>query len=234
MKVFLPGLKKQYDFLTKKIGQAPTSILVIGSSSEWIAVQLAKKYKCPVELIVEDYESLLNSKMVLGDDKSVNLRMMNYDSTDFVNSQFDLIFAQGSISLENRNKIIKELKRIMKQGAVLCVGEIIVLNKNLPVYVQNIFDNSGMQPLFAEEVSSYYKERKFECLAEEDLSNTFKEYYEQAAMKLKEEISNLSEREKSYYKKLLKKISHESNAYLKLGGDKYIGFITLLLQKGDS
>jgi hypothetical protein len=49
---------------------------------------------------------------------------------------------------------------------------------------------------------------------------------------LKSSKSDLTQQEKSYYKKLLHKISHESNAYLNLGADKYIGFIALLLQKG--
>jgi DNA-directed RNA polymerase subunit N (RpoN/RPB10) len=47
---------------------------------------------------------------------------------------------------------------------------------------------------------------------------------------LKANINNLSGQEKSYYKKLLNKISHESNAYLKLGADKYIGFKMLILK----
>jgi hypothetical protein len=49
---------------------------------------------------------------------------------------------------------------------------------------------------------------------------------------LKQAIETLTEKEKSYYKKLLNKISHESNAYLKLGADKYIGYKLLILKLG--
>ena len=44
-------------------------------------------------------------------------------------------------------------------------------------------------------------------------------------------FDNLTDKEKSFYKKLLSKISHESNAYLKLGADRYIGFKMLILKK---
>jgi hypothetical protein len=45
--------------------------------------------------------------------------------------------------------------------------------------------------------------------------------------------SSLSNEEKSYHKKMLKRISHESNAYLKLGGNKFIGFISVILRKAN-
>ena len=51
---------------------------------------------------------------------------------------------------------------------------------------------------------------------------------------LKNTKEDLPENEKSYYKKLLNQISHESNVYLKLGGDKYLGFYALILQKGEN
>ena len=68
-------------------------------------------------------------------------------------------------------------------------------------------------------------------MKEEDLSFTLKEFYVQSEKMLSKETGDFSEQEKSYYKKLLKKISHESNAYLNLGGSDYTGFTALIMRK---
>jgi SAM-dependent methyltransferase len=231
MKVFLPGLKKQIDLLFPNY-KAPTQrILVVGSSSEWIAQQLAKKYKCNVDLIVSDYDSLMNSKIILEGDETVTIRIMDFDATDFQKEQFDLIYAQGSVSFINRNKIIKEFKRILKPNAYLCLGEITALEKVYPVFIKDIFDNSSLLPIYSDEIEKYYEDRNFEIIYNVDISYTLKDYYLENATRLNQEKDNLTSNEKSYYKKLLNKISHESNVYLKLGGDQYIGFSTLLLRK---
>lgn len=229
--ILLPGLSRQLTFLGNHLNDEPKSILVIGSSSEIPALELAEKYNVGIELIVEDYESLLNSKLILKSDEAVNLKMMSFESTDYKENSFDLVYAQASISLVNRNKIVKEIKRILKPSGFLCVGEFTSLTKEPPRYIKDIFDSSSLLPLFRDDIQKYYAERKFSVLAQEDLSVTLKEFYLISASKLDDAVDNLTDGEKSYYKKILNKISHESNVYLKLGGDKHIGFHVLLLKK---
>jgi SAM-dependent methyltransferase len=228
--IFLPGLNRQIDFLIRNSAQALESILVIGSSSEQLALKLAQKFGCNVELIVNDYESLMNSKLILSGEDSINLRLMNYDSTDFVEHQFDLIYAQASISITNRNKIVKELKRVLKPQGLLCAGELTMLKKEPPQFVKDIFDSSDLSPIYTEDLERYYVERNFILIAREDLSSTLEAYYSTSGSQLKSTKEKLSEHEQRFYKKLINKISHESNAYLKLGGDKHIGFEALLLR----
>jgi len=231
-KILLPGLDKQIDFLKKNLLAEVSSALVIGSASEIPAATISKKFNCTVEVIVEDYESLLNSKLLLGNESNINARLMDFEVTDFDSSSFDLVYAQASISSIKRNKIVKEINRILKPGGYFCVGEIVALNKSVPRFVQDIFDSSNLLPLFNNDLAGYYLERKFTLSGNADLTNTLKEYFSINADLLKSSKGDLTQQEKSYYKKLLHKISHESNAYLKLGADKYIGFVVLLLQKG--
>ncbi len=233
MKTILPGLNSQIEFLKKNLQAKPNNILVIGSASEVIAQNILSHYDCPVDLIVGDYESLMNSKLILGSQTKVTLKMMSFDSTDYSNAQFDLIYAQASVSLTNRNKIVKEVKRILKPGGYFCVGEVTALAKEIPVYVSDIFETSNMLPLFTEDLTKYYLERNFKLCNKINLSNTLKDYYSISANALREVFQNLGEQEKSYYKKLINKISHESNSYLKLGGHRHMGFEVLLLRKGD-
>lgn len=231
-KILLPGLDKQISFLRNNLTSEINSALVIGSASEIPAEIISRTFNCKIEVIVEDYESLLNSKLILSSESNVNVRLMNFEATDFSRSSFDLVYAQASISSINRNKIVKEIKRILRPDGFFCVGEVVALKQDIPQFVQDIFDASDLLPLFVENLEKYYIERKFILSDRIDLTNTLNEYFLLNKNLLSTSKENLTEREKSYYKKLLNKISHESNAYLKLGADKYIGFISLLLKKG--
>ncbi|MEW6194148.1 MAG: class I SAM-dependent methyltransferase [Bacteroidota bacterium] len=234
MQIMLPGLGKQLEFFLKNYNAVPKKILVIGSASEYIAKSIAEQFNCRVDLIVEDYESLLNSKLLIGNNSDINIKLMEYDITDFQDSEFDLVYAQASISLTKRNKIIKELKRITKAGSYFCMGEIVNLTQPVPRFIKDIYDSTDLLPLHVESIEQYYSERGFSILASSDFSKSLRDYYRNTLNMLKNSKQHLTDSEKSYYKKLLNKISHESNAYLKLGGDKYTGFKVLLLQKGQN
>lgn len=229
--IFLPGGFKQFRILKSKIDLSGKNVLIIGSNSEKIADKMIEHEANSVKIIVNDYDSLMNSRLNLGKESKVIVKMMDYDNTDFSSDEFDLFYAQASISLTSRNKIVKEIKRILKPEGTLCVSEITALTKEYPPFVKNIFDASDILPLLNSSCAEYYKERKFSVLYEEDLSSSLRSFYENASSTLKESTDHLTDKEKSYYKKLLNKISHESNAYLKLGADKYIGFKMLILKK---
>lgn len=230
--ILLPGLKYQVEFLIDNVKKSLQNILVIGASSEIIANEIANHYKTNVDLIVEDYESLINSRISIK--KNIDAKLMSFTTTDYSDNNFDLIYAQASISHTNRNKIIKEIKRILKQDGIFCVGELVSLKKDVPQFMKDIFDTSNLMPLFKEDIEKYYIERGFSVIAKKDLSFTLSEYYSLTIDKLKSAREQLSKSEKSYYKKLLNRINHEANAYLKLGGNKHLGFNVLLLQKGEN
>jgi ubiquinone/menaquinone biosynthesis C-methylase UbiE len=232
--IFLPGGFKQFRILKSKYVLNDRNVLVIGSGSEKIAEKMIKSGASSVELIVNDYDSLINSRLNLSNDSKVSVKMMDFDNTDFNAEEFDLVYAQVSISSLNRNKIVKEIKRILKPEATLCVGEITFLINDYPPFVKNIFDTSDILPLLNDSCGTYYTERNYSVLYEEDLSSSLQSFYEHTAERLEDKIYTLTEKEKSYYRKLLNKISHESNAYLKLGADRYIGFKMMILKKNSS
>ncbi len=231
MKTLLPGLDSQLSFLRKNYSGTPSSILVMGSSSEGIAIRLEEMYKCKVDLIVEDYESLMNAKLIINDNQNIFVSLMSFESTDFVAGQFDLIYAQASISLSNRNKIVKEIKRILSLEGSLCIGEIVSLTKEPPKFVLDIFESSNLLPLHYDNLEKYYKERGLIIEARVDLSSTLFDYYHVSAKHLSTAKDQMDDKEQSYYKKLISKIKHESYSYIKLGGDKHIGFDAILLTK---
>lgn len=229
--IFLPGLDNQIRFVRRKVDLVGKFTLTMGSSSEEIVKLFAEESNQKAELIVEDYNSLLNSRLLLGSDKRFNVRLMDYEFTDFEDSTFDVVYTQGGISNPRRNKIVKEIKRILKPEGILCVGEVVNLREDIPPFVQDIYDSSEQEPLLSSQIENYYKERNFEVIEIKDLSFTLDEYYTKNLFELKKSVRDLAENEKSYYKKLINMISHEAKAYLKEGAKDFIGFYSLILKK---
>ena len=230
-KILLPGSDNQLSFVMGTTAIKDKQILVMGSGSEPAVIKFIELGANKVELIIEDYESLLNAGMLLEEHQSVTPKMMDFELTDFEDNSFDIIYAQASISGTRKNKITKEIKRILKPEGILAAGEIIKLEKDIPPFIQDIFDSSDLAPLFIEDIDNYYKERSFEVTQKQDYSKSLKYYYSLTFEKLKDSEKELTEKEKSYYKKLLNQLSHHSQAYLKHGGDKYIGFVVVLAKK---
>jgi ubiquinone/menaquinone biosynthesis C-methylase UbiE len=229
--IFLPGLDNQIRFVRRKVDLVGKFTLTMGSSSEEIVKLFAEESNQKAELIVEDYNSLLNSRLLLGSDKRFNVRLMDYEFTDFEDSTFDVVYTQGGISNPRRNKIVKEIKRILKPEGILCVGEVVNLREDIPPFVQDIYDSSEQEPLLSSQIENYYIERNFEVIEVKDLSFTLDEYYTKNLFELKKSVRDLAENEKSYYKKLINMISHEAKAYLKEGAKDFIGFYSLILKK---
>jgi len=153
--------------------------------------------------------------------------MMDYSHTDFDKEYFDLIYAQASISVTDRKAILKEIKRILNADGVFCTGEIVSLKEPVPAFVKDIWERSGLDPLPSSEIKKYFESKGFVIISEKDLSSTLEEFYE----KIRFEISKVSKQEKEGNKKFYLGVKHESNVYLKLSGDKYIGFKSLITRK---
>jgi ubiquinone/menaquinone biosynthesis C-methylase UbiE len=230
-KYFLPGTDEQIKILLRSIEIKDFSVLVIGEGSEQISKEILAQGASKIIMIVQNEDSLLRARMNSPSTKNIFIRMMEFDNTDFKDSSFDLVYAQASISVPNRNKIIKEIKRVLKTNGYLCVGEIVKMTQTPPQFVNDVYNNSNVSPLFSEEIENFYRGKKFEIIFANDISFTLREFYKLSNNLLKERANDLSDEEKSYYKKLLKQFSHESSVFLKLGGNAYMGFIMLLLKK---
>ncbi len=72
---------------------------------------------------------------------------MDFSITDFNDAVFDIVYAQASISSKMRNKIIKEIKRILKPEGILSVGEITSLKSSPPIFVNKQKSNGLDIPL---------------------------------------------------------------------------------------
>lgn len=231
LNIFLPGLDNQIRFVRRSLELKDKSTLTLGSASEEIVKLFAEETGRKAELIVEDYNSLMNSRLLLENQNNTNVRLMDFEFTDFNDKEFDVVYTQGAISNPRRIKIVKEIKRILKPDGIFCVGEVVALKEESPPFVLDIYESTDMEPLQISKIEAYYQERNFEVISKKDLSFTLKDYYSKNLYKLKKSTYDMEENEKSYYKKLINMISHEAKAFLNQGADEFIGFYSLILKK---
>ncbi len=231
--IFLPGTGKQVDFFLNSTEITDKKVIILGPGTVDIASKFSLMEPSKVIIVVDDYDSLITTRYRLerSEESKAEVRMMEYDNTDFLNESIDIVYAQASVSVPARNKITKEIKKILKPEGVYCAGEIVMLRDNPPEFVKDIWQSSDVLPLSVTAAETYYEERGFGIIDTKDLSFTLKDFYRESERMLENESKGLSEQEKSYHKKLLKKISHESNVYLKLGGNEYMGFMALMMRK---
>lgn len=229
--IFLPGSGKQFNHLNAKTSLKDKDILIIGSNSEKLAQLFINAEANVVTIILDEHDSLLNARYLLKDNKKISVRLMDFTSTDFNDNVFDIVYAQASISSKMRNKIIKEVKRILKPQGILNAGEIVSLKPSPPKFVYDIWASGNLLPLNSDDIKKYYEERNLEIVDTLDLSAHLKDFYLESKKLLSDNIDSLSENEKAYYKKMLKRMSHESNAYLKLGGKDYMGLTSIISRK---
>jgi ubiquinone/menaquinone biosynthesis C-methylase UbiE len=230
LKVFLPGTEKQFSHLLKNVDLTGKTILIIGHGSEDIAGVMLNHSE-DISIILNEQNTLVSSRYRLKDEKRVKVKMMDYMNTDYAEDQFDLVYAQASITVTERNKIVKEIKRILKPEGIFSVGEIVSPREDVPAFVTDMWKSSGLSPLSGSQIKNYYKGKNFELISEEDLTDTLREYYKRGKELIRTKIKFLSDEEAAFNQKLINRMKHETNVYLKLGGDKYIGFKSLIMRK---
>lgn len=203
-------------------------VLIIGPNCEYIAIRISDAFS-EVNIISDEYNSILQYRMKVKAQDKIKVKMMDYTHTDFTDEYFDLIFAQSSISNHERKNILKEIKRIISSEGIICIGEIVSLTDQVPQFVDDIWEQSNLEPIYAPDIKNFYKGKGFEVLSERDHSATLKDFYEKA----KSAAAKIDKKEQEQNKKYFSRIKHESNAYLKHGGDKYIGFKSLIMRKSN-
>jgi ubiquinone/menaquinone biosynthesis C-methylase UbiE len=224
----LPGGNSQLKHLFEQEILKEKHALIIGPATNAIVKRLLGHFS-EINIIADTYESLVNVRMKLKENDSTKIKMMDFANTDYKKDYFNLIYSQGSISVPDRKNILKEIKRIISENGLVSVGEIVSLKEPIPSFVKDIWERSGLEPLPVSELKKFYASRGLEIVSEQDLSGSLKDYYE----KIRITVSKASTEEKEQNKKYFSQLKHESNTYLKHGGDKYIGFKSLIMRKSN-
>jgi ubiquinone/menaquinone biosynthesis C-methylase UbiE len=222
----LPGGNGQLKHLFEQNISKEKHTLIIGPATNAIVKRLLGHFS-EINIIADNYDSLINIRMKLKEHNVLKIKMMDFAHTDFKDAHFNLVYSQGSISVPDRKNILKEIKRIISKDGIVSVGEVFSLKEPVPAFVKDIWERSGLEPMASSAINEFYETKGFKIISEQDLSKSLKDYY----IKTMIAVSKVNKNEKKQNKKYYSHLKHESNIYLKLGGDKYIGFKSLIMRK---
>jgi ubiquinone/menaquinone biosynthesis C-methylase UbiE len=228
--IFLPGTDKQIKYFLKENNPEGKTILITGSGTAPIARKFAEMNPAGVQVIAENDYEIVDLRLALKELK-IPAKLMDFKRTDYRDNTFDIIYSQAALSTSMRRKIFRELKRILKEEGVICTGEIVSLSEEAPQFMKDIWETSGIAPLTENQLEDFFRGEGFKIKDKTDLSYAMEEFYQNSRTKLSEFLITGSDEEKRYYKKLLNKISHESNVFLRLGGNKHMAFQCFILEK---
>jgi len=226
--IHLPGGNHQIAHLLSEHNSPESKVLILGTVNKSIFSKISTAFS-QLNIIVDNYDSLIELRFLIKESDSVKIRMMDFSNTDFENDSFDIIYAQGSISVPERKNILKEIKRILSPNGICSIGEIVSLKEPVANFIKDIWEQSGLDPLQSSAIKSWYADRGFKVQSEKDFSATLNDFYEET----RHLVSKAGREKKEQNKKYFSRMKHESNAYLKLGGDKYIGFKSLVMRKSN-
>ena len=233
MKILLPGLDSQVNLLLQKVDLTDKTIAIFGASSLPIAIKLLDKKAKKISIVIEDLELYLIDKINF-ENKFQNLidkiTIVNDEYLSFKgDDKFDIVYAQNSLTGSERNLILKNIKNLLTQDGILCIGEIVVLRSDIPKSFRDFFSTYSIAPLEADKFEKYFNERGFKTLAIGEDKYSLDKYYE--------EIANLFEKNKNNIfdfsnnpEKLIKRTKHDIDLYLKFGMKKITNFISGIFQ----
>ncbi len=225
--IVLPGLNEQIQFFMQEYPCDQKKGLIIGSGLR-VAEKMFEEAGASVETIINDDSLLVTERLF-----SHSVKYMDYFATDFPEASFDFIYAQASISLPERNKIIKECLRILKPDGVFCAGEIIKRDNKTPQSVIDIWEKSGIAPPTLDVVLRTYAAAGFTVANSVDLTPTVVKVYRMYAGIFEDEKSLLTDEDIHYMRKDLKRLRHEVNLFIKMGAKKHMLYSAFLLRKSN-
>lgn len=224
--ILLPGLDEQADFFLKEYSFTGKKGLILGAGVNPAASRF-EAAGADITTIIND-ESLLVRERLLAPGK---VKYMDYFSTDFADESFDFIYAQASVSVAQRHKILKESFRQLRPDGIFCLGDVLRRDEQTPVSVVEIWDHSNLVPLTLEKAEQMYAVNKFSVEQKLDLSPTVDTVYRLHAEIFEDEKSQLTDQDRHAMRKDLKRMRHEANMFVKMGAKRHMLYYVFLLRK---
>lgn len=208
-----------------------TTLLILGSGFTMLLPLFEKVGFGSIHAACDDNEEIFGYKANTPKEKQVPVLFVDYASLDHKPESFDFVFCQATLASGYRNKLIKEIKRILKPGGLLITSEVICAKKPAPTFLNDILSGSGQDPLYSDEFESYYTSRKFELLNSADFTDELDEFYITWYKKLENSLKSASSEKRQEIRKEFAGEKHEITTMVKGGALKFLEFKTRILRK---
>lgn len=232
MNIILPGADEQIKILLNHFDVSGKNILIFGHETVRIGKIFSENRAENIFIITEDEQALLRERLFSAG-TGVKIRLMQFAKTDFDSDTIDLVYAQGSISGKDRSAILSEAARVLRSDGIFASGEVVLLKEPVPAFVRNVFKDSGLNVLTPEKLEELYVRKNFILLKKTDLSHTLKDYYQNVKKLIEQADFKDADIPDMHLMKMINRVKHQANVYLKLGGNKFTGYYLFLLRKNN-
>lgn len=228
---FLPGGSAPIRFFLNEVQPHEGSLLILGNGFTEIVPHFLNTGFSPIHAASDDNTEIFGFKANTPKDQQVPALYVEYTSLDHKTESFDFVFCQATLTLGVRNKLVKEIKRVLKPGGHLITTEILCNKKPAPTFLNDIWADSGQDPLFTDDFEPYYTSRNFEVVKTADFTDELDEFYIKSFKMLESNLKSVSAEQRQKIRKEFAGEKHEITSLVKGGALKYMNLKTMILKK---
>ncbi len=228
---FLPGGDSPVKFFLNEFPERNGSLLLLGNGfPQLVSYFIDAGFSSIIGASNENTE-IFEYKANTPKEKQIPSLCVDYASLDYDKESFDHVFCQATLTLAGRNKLIREIRRVLKPGGFLTTSEILCNKKPAPTFLNDIWAESGQDPLYTDEFEAYYTSRSFKIKNSADFTNDLDEFYIKSYKLLESSLKSLPADKRVQFRKDFVQEKHEITSLVKGGALKYMNFKTMILQK---
>lgn len=228
---FLPGGDSPVKFFLKEFPERDCSLLILGNGFPQLVPFFVDAGFSSVKAASDDNTEVFEYKANTPKEKQIPSLCVDYASLDYKDESFDHVFCQATLTLSGRNKLIKQIRRVLKPGGHLTTSEILCNKKPAPTFLNDIWAESGQDPLYTDEFEPYYTSRGFIIKSSADFTNDLDEFYIKSYKLLESSLKSLPADKRVQFRKDFVQEKHEITSLVKGGALKYMNLKTMILQK---
>ncbi|MBR9978924.1 MAG: methyltransferase domain-containing protein [Bacteroidetes bacterium] len=209
------------------------SLLLMGCRQGENALALAEVFPGRIIGIEEDSEPIFYGKMAVSERglaSRVSLQFMSPVSTNFRAGQFRIIILEGMLSGYTPGRVLREALRLLDDRGFLLLSDSCWLADDVPTYVRDVWESPDHKILTPPQLRQLLEERGMEILHFEDRSRVLDSFYRQFEDTVRD-IAHGGFEGMKHRKSLIKHYKHEIDVYRKHGGDRYMGYFSMVARK---
>ncbi|WP_283748428.1 class I SAM-dependent methyltransferase [Bacillus cereus] len=215
------------EYMARKVAASDLDVLLdIGCGSGLTAVQISKKENCKIVGInISEKQLAIGKKLISKEKINSRVKLMNMDAhqLNFKSGMFDGAYALESIMHMNREKVLSEVHRVLKNGAPFSLCDWYVKKSLTPVEKRFLETITLGKYITKEQYFSLYQTQNFMDIEIEEWSNkilpTYK-YWTTITDEMKEKLPDHLLYVIEENSKVLSDIAIEKLGYLQVNGIK--------------
>lgn len=193
------------------------------------AIALERAFPGSVTSIDEDTEGVFHTRLQAAAVKAGRLRaqVMSPLTLGFEDATFDMVIMEGVLSSYPARKALAEALRVLKPGGSIGIADCAWLATPVPTFARDVWESTRRRVPALDEIPALLQDADMTQQILKDESRVLAPFYRQFSGDVRQ-IAGSAFKDMKHLKSQVKQYKHEIDVYLKLGGDRYMGYFSAL------